>query len=118
MAERLPGGAAKNGKLPPLSGISTPSDISAMVAGSLDSPVSSGEQEKIPDGRNGLLISNGPSSDRNKASHPEITSNGIIPPDSESHNEAEWVEQDEPGVFITLTALPGGARDLKRVRFR
>lgn len=32
--------------------------------------------------------------------------------------ETEWVEQDEPGVYITLTALPGGGKDLKRVRFR
>jgi hypothetical protein len=32
--------------------------------------------------------------------------------------EAEWVEQDEPGVYITLTSLPGGGKDLKRVRFR
>ncbi|CAM6076815.1 unnamed protein product [Sphagnum tenellum] len=31
--------------------------------------------------------------------------------------ETEWVEQDEPGVYITLTTLPGGGRDLKRVRF-
>jgi len=31
--------------------------------------------------------------------------------------EAEWVEQDEPGVYITLTSLPGGGKDLKRVRF-
>lgn len=30
----------------------------------------------------------------------------------------EWVEQVEPGVYITLTALPGGGKDLKRVRFR
>ncbi|EFJ08457.1 hypothetical protein SELMODRAFT_185380 [Selaginella moellendorffii] len=29
----------------------------------------------------------------------------------------EWVEQDQPGVYITLTALPGGGKDLKRVRF-
>lgn len=32
--------------------------------------------------------------------------------------ESDWVEQDEPGVYITLTALPGGGKDLKRVRFR
>ncbi|XP_051228261.1 PH, RCC1 and FYVE domains-containing protein 1 isoform X1 [Lolium perenne] len=117
MAERLPGGAAKNGKLSPLSGISVPSDIHAMVAESFGSPVSSGEQEQISDGSNGLFASNGPSSVRNKASHPEMTNNGSIPQGPESQNEAEWVEQDEPGVFITLTALPGGARDLKRVRF-
>ena len=118
MAERLPGGATKNSKLPPLPGIPIPSDISAMVAESLGSPVSSGEQEQISDGHNGLLVCNGPSSVRSEASHPEMTNNGNIPPDSESHHEAEWVEQDEPGVFITLTALPGGGRDLKRVRFR
>ncbi|CAN0863404.1 PH, RCC1 and FYVE domains-containing protein 1 [Linum grandiflorum] len=29
----------------------------------------------------------------------------------------EWVEQDEAGVYITLVSLPGGAKDLKRVRF-
>ncbi|XAR49902.1 hypothetical protein NMG60_11004082 [Bertholletia excelsa] len=31
--------------------------------------------------------------------------------------ETEWVEQDEPGVYITIRALPGGTRELRRVRF-
>lgn len=31
--------------------------------------------------------------------------------------EAEWIEQYEPGVYITLVALQDGTRDLKRVRF-
>nr|GMC50735.1 PH, RCC1 and FYVE domains-containing protein 1-like [Ipomoea batatas]GMC56398.1 PH, RCC1 and FYVE domains-containing protein 1-like [Ipomoea batatas] len=31
--------------------------------------------------------------------------------------EAEWIEQFEPGVYITLVALKDGTRDLKRVRF-
>ncbi|KAG0495372.1 hypothetical protein HPP92_000063 [Vanilla planifolia] len=31
--------------------------------------------------------------------------------------EAEWIEQYEPGVYITLIALRDGSRDLKRVRF-
>ncbi|GJY73687.1 Brevis radix-like protein 2 [Tanacetum coccineum] len=31
--------------------------------------------------------------------------------------ETEWVEQDEPGVYITIRALPGGNRELRRVRF-
>ncbi|KAL4567707.1 hypothetical protein LXL04_023299 [Taraxacum kok-saghyz] len=44
------------------------------------------------------------------------------PPHSETarnngRNDDEWVEQDEPGVYITLTSLPGGIKDLKRVRF-
>lgn len=30
----------------------------------------------------------------------------------------EWVQQDEPGVYITVRALPGGRRELRRVRFR
>ncbi|KAI4376508.1 hypothetical protein MLD38_014261 [Melastoma candidum] len=31
--------------------------------------------------------------------------------------ETEWVEQDEPGVYITIRALAGGKRELRRVRF-
>lgn len=31
--------------------------------------------------------------------------------------ESEWVEEDEPGVYITIRALPGGVRELRRVRF-
>ncbi|CAM8936277.1 unnamed protein product [Rhodiola kirilowii] len=31
--------------------------------------------------------------------------------------ESEWVEEDEPGVYITITALPNGLKELKRVRF-
>ncbi|KAK9277182.1 hypothetical protein L1049_006721 [Liquidambar formosana] len=31
--------------------------------------------------------------------------------------KAEWVVQDEPGVYITLSSLPGGGIELKRVRF-
>ncbi|CAO1940962.1 unnamed protein product [Urochloa humidicola] len=115
MAERLPGGAAKNTKLPPLPGISIPNDISSMGTESLGSPSSSGEQ--MTNGHNGLLAPNGPNSVRNKMGHAEVGKNGSRLPDAESCHEAEWVEQDEPGVYITLTALPGGARDLKRVRF-
>jgi hypothetical protein len=28
------------------------------------------------------------------------------------------VEEDQPGVYITIRALPGGIRELRRVRFR
>lgn len=35
-----------------------------------------------------------------------------------SDMENEWVEQDEPGVYITIRALPDGTRELRRVRFR
>lgn len=58
----------------------------------------------------------------------EAQNNGFKPrsPTSNSNNtynapdqvEAEWIEQYEPGVYITLVALRDGTRDLKRVRFR
>ncbi|KAJ4951406.1 hypothetical protein NE237_028238 [Protea cynaroides] len=38
-------------------------------------------------------------------------------PGNGHHVEAEWIEQYEPGVYITLVALRDGTRDLKRVRF-
>ncbi|KAI3844603.1 hypothetical protein MKW92_025356 [Papaver armeniacum] len=34
-----------------------------------------------------------------------------------SDMESEWVEQDEPGVYITIRQLPDGTRELRRVRF-
>ncbi|KAL0843390.1 hypothetical protein Bca101_016635 [Brassica carinata] len=32
-------------------------------------------------------------------------------------DQNEWVEQDEPGVYITIKVLPNGKRELRRVRF-
>lgn len=32
--------------------------------------------------------------------------------------KGEWVVHDQPGVYITLSSLPGGGNELKRVRFR
>ncbi|KAH9612514.1 hypothetical protein KSS87_006832 [Heliosperma pusillum] len=36
---------------------------------------------------------------------------------NESDMETEWVEQDEPGIYITIRALTNGTRELRRVRF-
>ncbi|XVF52117.1 hypothetical protein PTKIN_Ptkin04bG0239000 [Pterospermum kingtungense] len=35
-----------------------------------------------------------------------------------SEMEAEWIEEDEPGVYITIRQLADGTRELRRVRFR
>lgn len=44
--------------------------------------------------------------------------NGILPKAENGHPLcAEWVEQYEPGVYITFVALASGGKDLKRVRF-
>ncbi|KAJ4828795.1 hypothetical protein Tsubulata_010808 [Turnera subulata] len=37
--------------------------------------------------------------------------------DSRQGRASEWIEQYEPGVYITFTALPGGQKGIKRVRF-
>ncbi|KAK6147633.1 hypothetical protein DH2020_018545 [Rehmannia glutinosa] len=42
---------------------------------------------------------------------------GEISISNASDLENEWVEQDEPGVYITIRALPDGRRELRRVRF-
>ncbi|XP_010276611.1 PREDICTED: uncharacterized protein LOC104611308 [Nelumbo nucifera] len=124
MAERLPVGAARNNKPPPLTSFDsspTPSNVSAAPIDQTSSPITSHEPDS--NGSNSLVLSNGPSTTNNRnLSHnrivySEATRNGSRTPEGEPHHESEWVEQDEPGVYITLTSLPGGARDLKRVRF-
>ncbi|RLM73899.1 hypothetical protein C2845_PM15G26980 [Panicum miliaceum] len=37
---------------------------------------------------------------------------------SNNQVEAEWIEQYEPGVYLTLVSLLDGTKELKRVRFR
>ncbi|XP_042036096.1 PH, RCC1 and FYVE domains-containing protein 1-like isoform X1 [Salvia splendens] len=44
-------------------------------------------------------------------------SRNLAVPGSASQIEAEWIEQYELGVYITLVALRDGTRDIKRVRF-
>ncbi|KAK8550331.1 hypothetical protein V6N13_118848 [Hibiscus sabdariffa] len=47
----------------------------------------------------------------------EADRSGELSISNASDLETEWVEQDEPGVYITIKALPGGKRELRRVRF-
>ncbi|TKY51381.1 E3 ubiquitin-protein ligase HERC1 [Spatholobus suberectus] len=44
------------------------------------------------------------------------STNAVVPANS-NQIEAEWIDQYEPGVYITLVTLCDGTRDLKRVRF-
>ncbi|KAK7362262.1 hypothetical protein VNO77_04372 [Canavalia gladiata] len=44
--------------------------------------------------------------------------NQILPNSAKTQSgKAEWVVQDEPGVYVSLSSLPGGGNELKRVRF-
>ncbi|MCD7458381.1 hypothetical protein HAX54_038045 [Datura stramonium] len=74
---------------------------------------------------NNQLLSNGSNNASNRTAihnrqgNPEATTkNGGRTKECDSRNESEWVEQDEPGVYITLTSIPGGVKDLKRIRLR
>ena len=126
MAERLPVGAARNTKSPSFTSLgSNPasSDLSSLSIDRINGQITS--QEPDLNGSNGQLLSNGSSTTNNRSSghnrlgHLEATiRNGSRTKESEHRNDNEWVEQDEPGVYITLTSLPGGVKDLKRVRFR
>ncbi|XP_027330319.1 PH, RCC1 and FYVE domains-containing protein 1-like isoform X4 [Abrus precatorius] len=121
MAERLPVGAARNVKSPSLASLGS-NDVSYASIDRLNIQATSPEADLT--GSNNQLLSNGSSTisnrsaGHNKQSQSDSTNrNGSRTKDSESRNETEWVEQDEPGVYITLTSLPGGVIDLKRVRF-
>nr|XP_023882208.1 PH, RCC1 and FYVE domains-containing protein 1-like [Quercus suber]POE73396.1 putative e3 ubiquitin-protein ligase herc1 [Quercus suber] len=60
------------------------------------------------DGKDSGSFQDGENGMRSKNSALPVNSNQV---------EAEWIEQYEPGVYITLVALKDGTRDLKRVRF-
>ncbi|KAH9691652.1 Regulator of chromosome condensation (RCC1) family with FYVE zinc finger domain-containing protein [Citrus sinensis] len=80
---------------------------------------------RLPNGSVGVLTNSScvSESSEGKESMPlQDSENGTRPRSPalsvSSHQvEAEWIEQYEPGVYITLVALRDGTRDLKRVRF-
>ncbi|XWS73668.1 hypothetical protein CRYUN_Cryun02cG0148300 [Craigia yunnanensis] len=125
MAERLPVGAARNIKSPSFTSFgSSPAsnDVSSVSIDRLNGQIVC--QEPDSNVSNSQLLSNGSNTASNHSSghykqgHIEpATKSGGRTKEGESSNENESVEQDEPGVYITLTSLPGGAKDLKRVRF-
>lgn len=124
MAERLPIGAARSSNSPSFSypSLTSPNRVSSVPSEQLSSPTRCVDIES--NGLNGLSVSNGSGSSNNYPStNAEVgnfdttSRNKNRTPKIEPNHGDEWVEQDEPGVYITLVALPGGAKDLKRVRF-
>ncbi|CAI8589782.1 unnamed protein product [Vicia faba] len=47
----------------------------------------------------------------------EADRSGDLSMSNASEPDSEWVEEDEPGVYITIRSLPGGKREIRRVRF-
>ncbi|KAI9398566.1 hypothetical protein POPTR_003G197600v4 [Populus trichocarpa] len=127
VAERVPVGASRNSNSPSFycSSNTTPWDVSPGILEQLSSPTACHEQDSK--GSNSLVISNVSGTTTTTTNqtphHSEVTQiettvrnkNRIAK--VEPTNGDEWVEQDEPGVYITLVSLHGGAKDLKRVRF-
>ncbi|KAL6506135.1 hypothetical protein OROGR_024316 [Orobanche gracilis] len=118
MAERLPVSSARNTKSPSFTSLVTPS-IPQDVANASSDRVN--EQDLESNEPNNMFLSNGFSIASYRGLGNSIQGhtirNGNKTKESDTHSENEWVEQDEPGVYITLTSLPGGLKDLKRVRF-
>ncbi|KAF7813584.1 Cysteine-rich receptor-like protein kinase 10 [Senna tora] len=69
--------------------------------------------------------SGGPNKDEEEPLHsgglnstPKVSSISMAKTQTSSMDAyTEWIEQDEPGVYITIRALPGGEREIRRVRF-
>ncbi|KAG1327941.1 PH, RCC1 and FYVE domains-containing protein 1 [Cocos nucifera] len=77
---------------------------------------------KTQDHSNGEVLStNSRIKDSDSKECKPLESNNILRPGSptsaSNQVEAEWIEQYEPGVYITLITLHDGTIDLKRVRF-
>ncbi|KAI9114649.1 hypothetical protein K1719_014347 [Acacia pycnantha] len=130
MAERLPVGAARNVKSPSIASFSSSpgsNDVSNASVQRLNVQATSLEPDLMGSNNQSDMsqsLTNGSSTINNRiAGHYKLSNsdassrNGSRTKESESRNENEWVEQDETGVYITLTSLPGGIIDLKRVRF-
>lgn len=124
MAERLPVGSAKHIKSPSFSSLGPPSIPSDVTNASIDRVNGQIIGQDLETNESNNLFSNGSSTASNRSlgqsrlAQTDAMRNGNKTKESDTPKENEWVEQDEPGVYITLTSLPGGLKDLKRVRFR
>ncbi|KAF3433430.1 hypothetical protein FNV43_RR24532 [Rhamnella rubrinervis] len=121
MAERLPVGSARNSNSPPIGSLSPIShDTSTVAIEQPSSPVAFRETDPV---QSNSLMTCDVSSSNNTSGHSDMMQSEVTARNKsramkvETTNVDEWVEQDEPGVYITLVALPGGLKDFKRVRF-
>ncbi|KAL1554924.1 protein Brevis radix-like 4 isoform X2 [Salvia divinorum] len=92
----------------PPAGRECPSGVGAVASSSSDSL----EQHSVQSTISGTAKTEGSlmrASDADRSGEMSVSNAAIM--------EAEWVEEDEPGVYITIRALPHGRRELRRVRF-
>ncbi|CAN6567132.1 unnamed protein product [Malus baccata var. baccata] len=118
MAERLPIGTARNMDTRPLDSSSPTREVSTTAVEKTSSTLNFSEPYSIVSSSE--IISDVPraTSNHTEVAHSEATArHKNRGAKAETAQGDEWVEQDEPGVYITLVSLPGGVKDLKRVRF-
>ncbi|XP_009361965.2 PH, RCC1 and FYVE domains-containing protein 1-like isoform X4 [Pyrus x bretschneideri] len=118
MAERLPIGTARNMDTRPLDSSSPTREVSTTAIEKTSSTLNFSEPYSIVSSSE--IISDVPraTSNHTEVAHSEATArHKNRGAKAETAQGDEWVEQDEPGVYITLVSLPGGVKDLKRVRF-
>lgn len=92
-------------KLPPEVGFSKDSQVDSLS----NTPIIFSDTLKSKFGRD---VCNTRSMENSHVTRTESPQNG------RNASKLEWVEQYEPGVYITFTNLPSGQKGLKRVRFR
>lgn len=123
MAERLPIGTTRISDIRPLGSSSPTHEVCTAATEKASSPLTSLEPHSIAS--NTLVVSNAPRVLSNHASNTTEVANSEATArhknrgtKADTTHGDEWVEQDEPGVYITLVSSPTGVKDLKRVRFR
>ncbi|XP_073318031.1 protein Brevis radix-like 4 [Primulina huaijiensis] len=62
-------------------------------------------------------ISSMDASTRTRRSFRDADRSGEISLNNGNYLDTEWVQQDEPGVYLTIRSLPDGRKELRRVRF-
>ncbi|CAK9171457.1 unnamed protein product, partial [Ilex paraguariensis] len=120
MAEWLPVGTALNFKFPSFTSFAA--DVTNASIDCVNGQIARQEPDSNEPNRqflsNESSTASNHSSGYNRLAHSDATTrSGSRMKEGDSQNDNEWVEQEEPGVYITLTSLPGGVKDLKRVRF-
>ncbi|XP_004307114.1 PREDICTED: uncharacterized protein LOC101307830 [Fragaria vesca subsp. vesca] len=122
MAERLPIRTTRISDIRPLGSSSPTHEVSTAATEKASSPLTSLEPHSIAS--NTLVVSNAPRVLSNHASNTTEVANSEATArhknrgtKADTTHGDEWVEQDEPGVYITLVSSPTGVKDLKRVRF-
>ncbi|KAH9316927.1 hypothetical protein KI387_018696 [Taxus chinensis] len=86
-------------------------------SGSDDSPSAPPSQNILPCSSTTSYCRDADRSDDLQSSNDKCSMNSAANSSEQEQEEEEWVEEDEPGVYITIHTSKTGANEVKRVRF-